>query len=251
MNNSGKFIRAILLSGVLSIAPLSANAGSVAGTGGATEITQILNNAELGIQTIHQAMIEVQAEMTNYYAMLQQLPMGVGEFSVTAQDLMSKYQSATGMFQQLNGLYGSVGNMKDFAQQRFQSFAASGLDWKSYVEREKAMTQNKNDRYGFLNSQERGSIDAVKKNYDAIQQYQGQIGSTTGTHGAMTVMNGQMNTLLGQMNQMLEQMAVHDTAETADKQDKLAEKVRSKGDGNGFARSYNQSIYDAIQAGGK
>ena len=183
-------------------------------------------------------------------AMLQQLPVGLGEFSVTAGDIMKKYQSATGLYQQLNGLYGSVGNMKDFAQQRFQSFAASGLDWGSYVAREKAMTQNRNDRYGFLSSQERGALEGVKKNYDAIQQYQGQIGSTSGTHGAMTVMNGQMNTLLGQMNQMLEQMAVHDNAETADKQDRLAEEVRARDDGRGFARSYNQSIYDAIQTKG-
>ena len=245
-----KRVRIAAISAFVAITTTSvvpATAGSVAGNGGATEVTQILNNAELAMQTIQEAMIETQAKLANYYAMLQQAPIGVSEFSVTANDIHQKYQSATGMYQQLTGLYGSVGNLQNFAQQRFQAFAASGLDWNSYVQREQAMIQGRNDQYGFLNVQERSAITGVQKNYDAIQRYQGQIGSTTGTHGAMTVMNGQMNTLLGQINQMLEQMAIHNNVETNVKQVEFAESRRAVDDGRGFAKSFNQSIFDAIQ----
>jgi len=245
-----KRIRVAAVSAFVSVSAMIAQpsqAGSVAGNGGSTEITQIMNNAELGMQTVQEEMSYVQHQMNTYYSMLQQKPIGVGQFSVSSGDIQSKFQAATGMYQRLTGLYGSVSNMKDFSMQRFQSFAATGLDWNSYVSREKSMVQNRNDRYGFLNSQERDSIESVKKNYDAVQQYQEQIGSTLGTHGAMTVMNGQMNTLLGQTNQMLEQMAVHNTSDTADKQDALAQDEARRKAGAETWRDYNRSIYKGVK----
>ena len=242
-------IRIAAIAAVVSVAGLAAQtamAGSVAGNGGATEVTQIMNNAELAMQTIQEEISAIQLEMANYYNLMQQLPTQLGQFATSVSEIQGALKGPLGMLNQLQNLYGSVSNLKNVAQLRFQSFSASGLDWNSYVKRERAYVQNKNDQYGLLNEQERAAISDVETNYDAIQRFQGQIGGTTGTHSAMIVMNGQMNALLGQVNQMIRQTAVHDTVDTNEKRDDLARKERARGNSDGAYSDLNDSIYKNV-----
>jgi hypothetical protein len=242
-------VAAFMSVSVLTIQP--AQAGSVAGNGGATEATQILNNAELALQTISEEMTFIQTEINTYYSMLQQMPIGIGEFSTTLGEIQGKYQSAMGMYSKLQGLYGSVTNMKDYSLARVQAFAATGLDWRSYVAREQGMAQARNARNGMITEAEMQSFEAVKKYNDALVQYQGEIGSTTGTHGAVTVLNGQMNTMISQMNQVIEQAGRRNLNEAAYRQEDDGEAARKFKMSNEFAEKYNQSIFDTFKPSSK
>lgn len=241
-----KFVFAVVVatSFALSSLPIEGYAGGGGMSGGATEITQIANNAELAMQTIQEEMTFVQTQMNTYYNMLQQAQYAVGEFSVSKNDLLQKYQSAMGFYSRLNGLYGSVENMRDLTSQRLNAFAATGLDWNSYVAREKATYANQQDRYSFLTNQERSAIDNVKQTYDSISKYQEMTNGTTGTHGSMRVMNAQMNTLLGQMNQVIERSAVSSMVDTAQKQDDMARRKATLDEGNRNAYRNSKSLKD-------
>lgn len=234
---------ALLMASIVGVFGASINsfAGGGGGmSGGATEVTQLANNAQLAMQSIQEEMTFVQTQMNTYYNMLQQAQYAVGAFSINKGDLIQKYQSAMGFYNQLNGLYGSVQNMRELTNQRMNTFAATGLDWNTYVAREKATYANQQDRYSFLTNQERSAIDTVKQNYDSIASYQDMINGTMGTHGSMRVMNAQMNTLLGQMNQVIERSAVSSMVDASQKQDDLARRKATQDAGNRSA--YNNSL---------
>jgi conjugal transfer/entry exclusion protein len=216
-------VAAMVCMSTLSAAP--ARAGSVAGNGGATEVTQILNNAELALQTITEEMTFIQTEINTYYGMLQQMPIGVGEFATSLGEIQKTYSTLQTGYNQMQRLYGSVSSMKDLAQYRFNSFAATGLDWKSYVLREQSAIGQRSDRLGIASDVERQALEQVQSNFRVVQDFQSKIGSTTGTHGAMTVMNGQLNTLLSMTNAAMNHRVMEDQLKTIDAQEENARKA--------------------------
>lgn len=202
-------------------------------TGKATEMTQVLNNLELGMMTVQDAARNLTLAKQLYYDTLQQMPMDSDQSAF--QETLNSYNNINNTLGAVNQLYGSVSTVKDNTQWRMNQFSASGLDWNGYVQREKDRAAFEQGRTTMLTDYEIQSLDSMKRNYEVVQRHQTTIQNTEGTHGAMTAMNGQMNTLLSMTNQGMEQAAVHYQAQT--QKDAMAEADRQ--------RRYNEGI-DAL-----
>ncbi len=181
-------------------APVLAGGGM---SGGATEVTQILNNIQLMLQVIKQEM-EYALQMEQYMVELQQLMPGemiaFGGYMLDAQQTIS---SARQVYNAGSRLYGSLEELQSVSDNRFKQFAASGLTWEDYLQREAGIVQHQRDRVGVLTQHEAHVAEAVQRNYESFARLAQEIPRTQGSHEALQVLNGQMAMLNGTMNEAL------------------------------------------------
>ena len=180
--------------------------------GKATEITQIMNNVELTLMAMQDYTRNLTLAKQLYVDTLQQAKGTVDPG--TYANTMAGYQNVTSTLSAVERLYGSTSNVKQGLTARMNQFSASGLDWQSYVQREKdraAMNRNANT---ILTDYETRGLDQMKENYEAVQRHQANIQGSEGTHSAMMAMNGQMNSLLATTTQMQEQALIKQRFET-------------------------------------
>lgn len=255
---SGKSIRTalavVLSAGTISSVPPTAVAGSVGGNGGATEVTQLLNNAELAMQTMQDEIRNLTLMKQLVIDGIQQLPLELGEYGEMFKDAMDTYGQIQDTIGAVGNLYGSVTNMKDMLMWRMNQFSASGLDWKGYVAREMDRARWERRQNTMLTTYEMNSIKRVEDNYKVVQKHQENL-SQKGVNASMGVMNAQMNTLLGMTNQGMEQMAVHYQAmtqrqimEDARKNEYANESAMARSDQNA-ARDATKSFADSLGRG--
>lgn len=172
-------------------------------SGGATEVTQILNNTQLALQSVKQEM-QYALQMQQYVAELQQLMPGeliaFGEFVLDAQETITAAQQ---VYNAGSRLYGSLEELQLLSDNRFKQFAASGLTWEDYLQREAALTARSGERTGVLNAHEAHVARTVQRNHENFQRVANEIPRTQGSHEALQVLNGQMAMLNGTMNEAL------------------------------------------------
>lgn len=182
--------------------PVTSIAGSAAG--GATEVTQMLNNTELLAQTITQEL-QYATDLENLVLQtLQQLP---GDDTSLLSDVRKGSEllrSAKGAKESLQQLRSDVGSLKTHAQRRYQNFVASGLTWSNYVGREKELARQSRTRAKVVTEVEEAAMDRVKATWDSYSRYQSEITESQGEHQSLRILNGQMNALIGTMNTMLD-----------------------------------------------
>lgn len=234
---SGKGVRAALAValtvGTISSVPPSAVAGSVAGNGGATEVTQILNNAELAMQTIQDEIRNLTMMKQLVIDQIQQLPLDIGGYADTFKEAMETYDTINSVIGRVGNLYGSVSGLKDAAMWRMNQFSASGLDWKSYVNREMDRARWEGKQTTMLSEYEQSAIQRVEADNKALQELQKDI-KQDGVNASLGVVNAQMNTLGRIMNNGVEQSAVHYQAQT---QRQIMEDARKNAYANESARA--------------
>lgn len=110
----GKINRLIVATALTTLSATTSFAGSAAGNGGATEVTQIANNAELMLQVASQAE-SVSIQLNQYTAMLQNLqnldPSALGKMLGPGFDNLGKTLSSVGRLSQaVNGIHNSANN---------------------------------------------------------------------------------------------------------------------------------------------
>jgi len=183
--------------------PLTSIAGGAAG-GGATEVTQILNNAELLAQTITQEL-QYATDLENLIIQtMQQMPGSDTSLLADVAKAGRPLRSAQGATQSLEQLRGDVGSLNTHAQRRYQNFVASGLTWADYVSREKELAQQDRKRAKVVTEVEEAAMERVKATWESYQRYQGEITASQGEHQSMRILNGQMNALIGTMTSILD-----------------------------------------------
>lgn len=250
MEQSSSRIRRAALAGLVATAVATAvpsNAGSVAGNGGATEITQILNNLQLLLQTIQ--------EGESYYVQLkgleEQLRNGI---SLDPSELADAASMALGSQVDINktigsarNLYGSLNEVNHLAEDRYRQFAASGLSWNKYIERETEIAARKKSARTMLSDREVAAIKRAQSNYSTYQRYASQIPATTEQQASLQLLSGQMNGMLVTLNSMMEMQATRNLAGDQEKIDDLAAREAAKEDAAKSMGAYQQSLERARQ----
>lgn len=205
-----RFVTAVLAP-VLLMGAMCAHAGGA--VAGATEFTQILNNAQLVANGLDGAktattvvsqyatqLQQLEAQLTNLRS-LGQLPAGLGVDNAGALNSLLNYRSA------LNQLTGSLGQQQSVMQQRLTEARLSGQDWNSYVNSVAADAANKNQRAISRLQYEESVLQQVQSDYAFARDLQTQIPATVGQHQALQLLNSQMNRVVTQNAKLLEVMS--------------------------------------------
>ncbi|MCK6407137.1 MAG: hypothetical protein L6Q60_14150 [Rhodocyclaceae bacterium] len=219
-------LAALIVAVPLAVLPPSAVGGSVGGNGGATEVTQLLNNAELAMQTIQDEIRNLTIMKQLATDVMQQIPLGE-EFAEMFTEAKQTYKDVSGALNATQKLYGTVSNAKDLAMFRIQQFSASGLDWKDYLKRETDLARWRGEQTTFLAQNEQMAIAAVQQAFSQVEEFQSRIGRTSGTHQAVGLMNAQMQTLIGLNATALQSSSAHYQAQTAAMQLEIGERERA------------------------
>lgn len=204
-NKTALFITGAVCLTLCIVPEQSAYAG--AATGGATEVTQLLNNAQLAMQSVKQEM-EYALQMEQYYTQLKQLaPSELVGFMQTANELNQSIADLQVFSSRAADAFGALQNIKTLADQRLYEYRTSGLEWDAYLNRERSERQKSHDQLQVLRDHEIHAIKRAERTWNDLAQHAEDAQATEGTHAAMQVMNGQMNALIA----MLNEIRVHDT----------------------------------------
>lgn len=175
-------------------------------TGGATEITQLLNHAELASSVAQQAqMVEqnVQAQITRlqqYVTMVQnlkQVPASMISQTITPyRSQITNYQSLSTAITQLEQAATATNGLFGHSLSEMGSTGMSPSQWLS------AYTNLASTRGGIYQqqlTQDMGNLNTLAQRAQNLQQIQSQIPNVTGTVQGLQVLNQQSNVLAGEM----------------------------------------------------
>lgn len=204
-------------------------AGGGGATGGATEITQLLNNVELmgvNMTTLESLGEQIQSRIiqANQYVMqgqqyvtqmkqLQNLvPEEVLQTYRDAMTLRNNYEELNGS---ITGLYGNIQDAKSSAENIFRDMSLKGLTSEQYMAKLRTNTDRSREHVAGMLGDLSRSMKSVEASYDQVRKFQAKIPTTEGMNQSMQVMNSQMNAMIAQNGQLLElsMSALKDMAE--------------------------------------
>jgi hypothetical protein len=184
--------------------------GSVAGNGGATEVTQILNNSQLTAQLgqqIKTVSTAVAAYQRQYLQLQQQLKSGLNVGGPTLGDInrikydYDRYQGS------LRDAGMDLASLQTVYDRRMVEAKVSNMPLDSYLVLENKRIAEGDARAKARLIQERSLIEQTNADMEAVKTYGGQINTTAGEHDAIALLNRQMNLLLQQNSRMQLMMA--------------------------------------------
>jgi P-type conjugative transfer protein TrbJ len=212
----------------------SAFAGSVAGFGGATEITQLLNNAELVSSVAQQAqMVEqnIQAQITR----LQNLAQVPGEL---INETIAPY---TQQLDNFRSLYSAVTDLQQAAQSTSQLFSNAMSDMSSanlkpsqWLSALSSLAKSQGGVYRAQLNQDLNAISSLAKRAQNLQSIQSKIPGVTGNVQGLQMLNQQTNVLAGEMidlhalMQRQVAMQMQDKADQSQHRDNVAQLLKAR-----------------------
>ncbi|MDP2196339.1 MAG: hypothetical protein Q8J72_10200 [Rhodocyclaceae bacterium] len=204
-----------------------ANAGSVGGTGGATEITQLINKAQLVSQSARQELQLIQQIEQTYLQKLQQLKLDLGEHTSTYQNLLKTYQNVADVSNKLAHFQGSLGRVNGVLEDRYRQFSASSLSMGDWMARERSMISQGDERARAQIIANREVFESTKTSMEAYQRAAERMQSSTGTHQATQLLGAQLSMLGGDLNRLISITALENANRAAERQEEKA--VRERG----------------------
>ncbi|WP_244099873.1 conjugal transfer protein TrbJ [Burkholderia anthina] len=199
----GRIGAQVVISLLLHISPARAGGGM---TGGATEITQLLNHAELASSVSQQAqMVEqnVQAQITRlqqYVTMVQnlkQVPASIIDQTIAPyRTQMANFQSLSTAITQLQQAANATSGLFGRSLSEMNTTGMSPVQWLS------AYTSLASTRGGIYQqqlAQDMQNFDTLAGRAQNLQQIQSQIPNVTGTVQGLQMLNQQSNVLAGEM----------------------------------------------------
>lgn len=220
-----KLAAGVIVAATLATAVPSAIGGSVAGNGGATEVTQILNNAELAMQTMQDEIRNLTMMKQLALDAAQNLPLDVADYTQRFEDAKQVYTDLSGAVDATQKLYGAVADTRNLAMWRMNQFAASRLDWKDYVKREEDIAKYRKEEVTWLSASEAASLQVVQTAFKELQKHQDILTKgTSGVHQSTALLNAQMQTLLSLQGTALQGAAQHYQAQTTKMQLDIGER---------------------------
>lgn len=210
-----------------------AGGGTVMGNGGATEITQMLNNGQLTVSVAKQAAMvaeQVRANITalqQYITMIQNLknlPQAllsatIGPYMQQINDLRSIYNSVTSLKSAAEGarnmLSGRIGEMQ-----------ALNMSPSQYLRAESALATQKGGIYMQQLNDDIAKLDNLQQRAQQLRTLSDQIPSVSGNVEGLQLLNQQSTMLVGEMMDMkaavLQQNAIANQERAQKEQDKAA-----------------------------
>jgi P-type conjugative transfer protein TrbJ len=187
-----------LLLVLTSAAPAWAGGGGAA-TGGATEITQLANHAELASSVAKEAQIveqNIQAQITRLQNLIQ-LP------GVMISQTLAPYRAQLANFQML---YTAVTRLRDAAESTSSLFGRSmsemgvtGLSPSQWLSAYSNLAATRGGLYRQQLDSDMASLDNLAVRAQNLQQIQSQIPGVTGNVQGLQMLNQQSNVLAGEM----------------------------------------------------
>ena len=203
--STSRFAAFSLLSAALIAGSPSATAGGGM-TGGATEITQLLNNFELVAQVSEQVRTvnEVITSNVHLFNQLQeQIRAGMSIGGVSLGDVMrlkSDLESYQGAIQALGSDLPRLGQMFDL---RMTEARLQNISLETYVTREGQRITQGNALAKARVNREIAQIEQTKRDYALVRELGDKIPSTSGVHASSQLLNSQMNVMLQQMTRLV------------------------------------------------
>lgn len=199
----GGHMKKFLLISVLVLAIGYSHAGSVAGTGGSTEITQLANKVQLVAQSARQEQQLIQEIEQTYLSRLQQLGMSTGEYTSSYQNTLSIYNQVRDTNSKLSIMQGSLGSLNGTLEDRYRQFSASNLSQNDWMARERAMINQGDERARAQIISNRNVFESTKTSMDGYQKSAAALNATTGTHAATQLLGAQLTMLGGDLNKLI------------------------------------------------
>lgn len=162
--------------------------------------------------------------------LLQRLPMdfaGIAPQLDQARSALNLYKSYQSTLVNLNG---SIGNVRNRLNLRFDEARLLNMDFNQYAQREGQHLQARNVERMAIAEQDMSVIQGLQNDYAAVQAMQSKIGTTVGTHESMGLMNSQINQLVATMVTVKGQLATsslqQQKQQTDDDRKREAERLR-------------------------
>lgn len=193
-----------IIAAVLVASPARAGGGGV--TGGSTEITQLLNHAELAASVGKQAeMVEqnVQAQITRlqqYVTMVQNLKQ-VPESMIS--QTISPYRTQITNYQSLYSAVSQLGQAANATSSLFgrsvSEMNATGMSPSQWLSAYTNLAATRGGLYQQQLNQDMGNLSTLADRARNLQEIQSQIPNVTGNVQGLQMLNQQSNVLAGEM----------------------------------------------------
>lgn len=217
-------------------------AGSVGGTGGSTEVTQLLNNLELVQNTINTTKTVMQ-EIRQVEILVQQAKsISIDDLKNIGRDAAIDAVGLTGFKNSVTTLMGDLQNSKQAAENIFRDMSLKGLTPTQYVDQIARNHGKARQNIQSLLQDVNQSISSVGDTYKQVQAYQDRIPATEGVQQSMQLLNSQINTMLVQNAKMQQSVAANLNSTAAVEAQKNVNKEASD---DAYARFVDQRRRDA------
>lgn len=211
MSNSkqNKFAIAVLASGALLTATSTLAGGSVAGNGGSTEMTQLMNHSELvstaldSAQTAKTTVDKYLLQLEQYRTQLinlQNLP----QLPDSVKQLYEDYRALQNYQTRISSLTSSLNAEAEMLKFRFTDAQMQKLTWEQYLDKQQKQLQQKNVQAIARIERDKATMERVNADYEFAREAQAQISSSAGTHSDLQLLNSQMNRLITQNGKIIE-----------------------------------------------
>lgn len=200
---------AVAMGAVISMPAV--HAGSVGGFGGATEITQIMNNSELlkvGIDGAQTAVTTVNQYMVQIEQYRNQLinTVGIDPMKLNAQlnSLNTSYQQLASYRDQLTRTSGSMNNQLDAWNLRYSTAKVAGRTLKEQLEAEAKLREARNGAAMERAKRDEQIMQEVNSDIEQLRQTEADIPRSAGLNESIQNMHRTMNKIAFQNTKMIE-----------------------------------------------
>jgi conjugal transfer/entry exclusion protein len=194
----------VLLSCASAVLSTSARAGAM--TGGATEVTQILNNVELVASVSKQAATVsqlAQSYVVHYQTLQQQILAGLKLNGLSLGDVMQIKSNYENYQNSLRSLGVDLGTFQNTINVRNTEAKLQNLSLLQYVQRQDQLIRNGNAQAAARVQREAAEAQQIASDIELVRSLGNKVPATEGVHGATQLMNSQMNVLLQQMTRLV------------------------------------------------
>lgn len=242
-----KFIALAVVIGAVSSIPC-VRAGTVAGFGGSTEITQLMNNAELlkmgvdgaqtAVTTVNQYMVQIEQyrnQLTN--------TAGMDPMKLNAQvnSLNTSYQQLANYREQLFRTSGSMNNQLDAWGQRYTTAKVAGRTLKEQLEAEAKLREGRNGAALERAKRDEQIMQDVNRDIEQLRQTEADIPKSQGMNESIQNMHRTMNKIAYQNTKMIELLVEGNASNRNQGMDKNIEEENSSRVDK-YRRDYQKAI---------
>lgn len=222
-----KLFRSLIVS-VCSFALCLAPAHAGGMTGGALEVTQIMNNFQLTAQ-VSQQIKTVQQLVQSYYVqyntLLEQIKSGLKIGGLSIGDIMKIKSDIEGYQNALKGLGKDLTSFSKTIDIRNVEAKLQKLTLQEYVQREQQLIQRGNAEAKARLQREITQADQIKADIALVKSLGAKIDATEGVHGATQLLNSQMNVMLQQITRLV---SLTSEAQGSDKAAAIAKELNER-----------------------
>lgn len=215
---------AVLIS--LSTPALAGGGGGM--SGGATELTQMMNNVELGMQSV-QAQSQTMTQLSQYATQLKQYMQEIQNMQNLPANVIQKnlkpYQEQLQIAEALYATYQNTNSNLMLLRTMFKDADAVigglGLTPEQFIHNETVATKRREGIYADAFANQKQAMHNVQQDFAKARDLAAQIPATVGVHESLSVTNSHLNLVSGQLSNLTQTIVDQQARETAIKENQL------------------------------